>query len=61
MRYLHTLKVYYVLVHNVHYALEQSNQKQIDKPGHNNRVAICRINPSLYRGKQSTCVQIEHV
>ena len=34
MRYLHTLKVHYVRAHNVHYALQQSKQKQLDKPGH---------------------------
>jgi hypothetical protein len=31
----------------------------LTNPVTNNRVEICKINPSLYRGKQSTCVQIE--
>ena len=41
MRYLHTLNVHYVRVHNVHYALQQSKTNQLDKPGQYNRVAIC--------------------
>ncbi len=61
MRYLHTLKVHYVLVHNVHYALYQSKQNNLTNPVNNSRVAIWEINPSLYRGKQSTCAQIEHI
>jgi len=61
MRYLHTLKVRYVLVHNVHYASLRSKQTQLTNPVTNSRVAIWEINPSLYRGKQSTCAQIEHI
>jgi hypothetical protein len=41
MRYSLTLNVHYVHVHNVHYALQQSKAKQLDKPGRYNRVAIC--------------------
>ena len=61
MRYLHTLKVRYVLVHNVHYASLRSKQTQLTNPVTNNRVAICEIHHSLYRGMQSTCIQIEHI
>ena len=40
MRYLHTLNVHYVLVHNVHYASLRS-KNLIDKSGHDNKTAIC--------------------
>ncbi len=42
MRYLHTLNVHYVLVHNVHYASLRSNNntKLLTTPVHNRR-AIC--------------------
>jgi len=48
-------------VHNVHYASLRSKQTQLTNPVTNSRVAIWVINPSLYRGKQSTCAQIEHI
>jgi hypothetical protein len=33
----------------------QKQYQSTNKSGHDNRIAICQINPSLYRGKQSTC------
>ena len=52
MRYLHTLNVHYVLVHVVHYALQQSKQNNLTNPVTNNRVAICKIKLAApYRGQ----------
>ncbi len=39
----------------------KANENNLTNPVTNNRVAIWEINPSLYRGKQSTCAQIEHI
>ncbi len=50
MRYLHTLNVHSVRLHNVHYALQQSKSKQLDKPGQDSRVAICYNNLQLLTG-----------
>ncbi len=36
--------------------LTEAKQNITDKSGHYNRITICGINPSLYRGKQSTCI-----
>ena len=60
MRYLHTLKVHYVLVHTVHTASQQ--QPLGPRTRQTRRVAICyKLTLAFTEASRVPALQIEHI